>query len=88
MSTARFSTLQIKNSGTVPMAVFVTDPDGMEHFITTLAAGAETTQFTPAGATWQLRLAAGATESPSGGEQMVGPLDLDSGGKGERSAGG
>lgn len=89
MSSARYSTLQIKNSGSVPMAVYVTDPDGAEHFITTLAAGAETTQFTPVGATWQLRLAAGAqsASAPAGGDKAADPLDLDSGGKGEWSPG-
>lgn len=50
----RFGTIALENTTPVVMLVYVTPPDGDEHFVTTLKPGDTTVQFTPLGATWRL----------------------------------
>ena len=51
-SVVQYGTVKIENSTSTAMMVFVKDPEGKEHFITTLEPGETACQFTPLGATW------------------------------------
>jgi hypothetical protein len=51
----QYGTIKLENSTSVTMNVYVKDPAGEEHFVTTLGPGQVTVQFTPAGVTWLAR---------------------------------
>lgn len=74
----KYGVLKVRNTAAEPMTLYVKDPDGNEHIVTTLAPGQETTQFTPLGAAWDLRPASASAKS-IGAEDA---LDLDDDGKG------
>lgn len=52
--TSQYGTIEIKNASPAAMELYVTDPEGGEHFVCTLAAGAKTIQFTQVGMNWSL----------------------------------
>lgn len=79
---AKYTTLQIKNTGGANLTVSITDPDGQEHSALTLEAGASATLLTPLNASWTLKIGDAGAASRSTPES-AGAFDLDeSGGKG------
>ena len=51
----QYGTIKLENTTSVNMNVYVKDPNGDEHFVTTLGPGQVAVQFTPAGVTWLAR---------------------------------
>ena len=54
-SGTQYGTIKLENSSSATMKVYVKDPSGEEHFVTTLGPGQVSIQFTPAGVTWLAR---------------------------------
>ena len=75
---SKYAVMHIMNTSSESIALYVKDPDGIEHMVTILAPGQETDQFTHLKATWDQRpvAAAGKVTSSSG------LLSLDQAGKG------
>jgi len=54
MPASKYTSFQIKNTGSAPMFVSLSDPDGNNHTVGPLDPGEESIQVAPIGTTWSI----------------------------------
>ena len=83
MPTSKYTSFQIKNTGTAYMFVSLKDPDGNTYIVGPLAPEEESMQVAPVGTTWSIRFEQekGGSDATKGGlEAVKGGSDATKGG--------
>ena len=83
MPTSKYTSFQIKNTGTVYMFVSLNDPDGNTYTVGPLAPEEESIQVAPIGTTWSIRFEqekGGSDATKGGSDATKGGSDATKGG--------